>query len=235
MASLGSGILGLAFSAITSNYPANVPWSENLTSIPSKSIMTTLFEQKQIPHKFALAVSRGETNSSDGGTFTIGELPDLLESRVNATNDFASADLVATADFLTTTIAWYAITVEGLYYGTFGNMSINSTPGNYIVDSGAPTIVLPANDTERWMSMFDPPMPFNRTTLEINCNATIPILEFRIGGKLFPMNPVDLVNHNSDGTCSSVIQPGSGPLYWLGDRFLRNVVSVFDWEKEQIQ
>jgi len=235
MASLGSGLLGLAFSTITSNYPANVPWSKNLTNVPSKSIMTTLFEQKQLPHKFTLAVSRGETNSSDGGTFTIGGLPDLRDPRVNATNDFASAALVATADFLTTTIAWYAITVEGLYYGTFGNMSINSTAGNYIVDSGSPAIVLPASDTERWMSMFDPPMPFNSKTLEVNCNATIPILEFRIGGKLFPMNPIDLVSRNSDGTCSSTVQAGSGPLYWLGDRFQRNVLAVYDWENEQMQ
>jgi hypothetical protein len=77
--------------------------------------MITLFEQKQLPHKFALAVSRDETNSSDDGIFTIGDLPDLLDSRVNATNDFVSAALVATVDFLTTTIAWYAITVESLY------------------------------------------------------------------------------------------------------------------------
>lgn len=235
MAHLGSGLLGLAFSPITSNYPDNVPWSKNLTNIPSKSVMTTIFEQNQIPHKFALAVSRGEKNSSDGGTFSIGGLPNLLEPRVNATNDFASTALVATTDFLTTQIAWYAITVESLYYGTFGNMSINSTAGNYIVDTGSPAIVLPANDTEHWLSMFDPPMPFNNETFEVNCNATIPLLQFRIGGMIFPMNPVDLVIHNSDGKCFSTVQPSSSPPYILGDRFHRNVLAVYDWENEQMQ
>jgi Eukaryotic aspartyl protease len=85
-------------------------------------------------------------------------------------------------------------------------MSIDSTAGNYIVDSGASVIVLPANDIERWMTMFGPSMPFNSKTLEVNCNSTIPILEFRIGGKLFPMNPVDLVIRNSDDTCSRLYQ-----------------------------
>lgn len=197
--------------------------------------MITLFEQKQLPHKFALAVSRGETNSSDGGIVIIGDLPDLLDPRVNATNDFASVALLATVDFLKTTIAWYAITVESLYYGTFGNMSINSTAGNYIVDSDASVIVLPANDIERWMVMFDPSMPFNSKTLEVNCNATISILEFRIGGKLFPMNPVDLIIRNPDGTRSSTVQAGLRPLYWLGDRFQRNALADYDLENEQMQ
>ena len=85
------------------------------------------------------------------------------------------------------------------------------------------------------MSMFDPPMPFNSKTLEVNCNAKIPILEFRIGGKLFPMNPVDLVIRNSDGTCSSAVQAGSRPPYGLGDCFQRNVLAVYDWENEQMQ
>jgi hypothetical protein len=76
--------------------------------------MITLFEQKQLPHKFALAISRGETNSSDAGIFIIGGLPDLLDPRINATNGFADVALLATIDFLTTTIAWYAITVESL-------------------------------------------------------------------------------------------------------------------------
>jgi hypothetical protein len=159
--------------------------------------MITLFEQKQLSHKSALAVSRDETNSSDTGIFIIGDLPDLLDPRVNATNDFAGVALLATVDFLTTTIAWYAVTIESLYYGAFGNMSINSTTGNCIVDSDVPVIVLPANDIERWMIMFDPSMPFNSKTLEVNCNATIPILEFRIGGKLFPMNPIDLIIRNA--------------------------------------
>jgi Eukaryotic aspartyl protease len=197
--------------------------------------MITLFEQKQLPHKFALAVSRGETNSSDGGIFIIGDLPDLLDPRVNATNDFASVALLATVDFLKTTTAWYAITVESLYYGTFGNMFINSTAGNYIVDSDASVIVLPADDIERWMVMFDPSMPFNSKTLEVNCNATISILEFRIGGKLFPMNPVDLIIRNPDGTRSSTVQAGLRPLYWLGDRFQRNALADYDLENEQMQ
>ena len=99
-----------------------MPWSKNLTNVPSKSIVIALFEQKQLPYKFALAVSRDETNSSDDDIFIIGDLPDLLDPRINATNGFASAALVAIVDFVTITIAWYAIMVESLYYGIFGNM-----------------------------------------------------------------------------------------------------------------
>jgi hypothetical protein len=234
MAGLASGILGLAFSPITSNYPANVPWSPNVTYIPSKSIMTTIFESREIPHKFSLAVSRGAEGSSDGGTLTIGGLPNLDDPRVNATNDFASTPLTPSVDFQRTYIAWYTITVDGFYYGTLGNMTANTNSTPYILDSGAPTIDLPPDDYERWLSMFEPRIPRGtKEDPEVSCNATIPILEFRIGGKLFPLNPVDLVVLIG-GRCYSKVGKGAPP-YTLGDRFYRNVLAVHDWENEQIQ
>lgn len=187
-------------------------------------------------------MSRGETNLTDGGTFTLGDLPDLADPRINATSDFASANLEAAIDqdkelvsVGTPVLVWYTFTVEGLYYGTLGNVTVNTSPAQYILDTGERDIQLPPADFERWLSMFDPPVPHNETTF--NCNTTIPALEFRIGGKLFPMNPLDLVRRvDSNGHCGLQVSPGQkGHPYFLGDAFHRSVLAVYDWENEQMQ
>jgi hypothetical protein len=193
--------------------------------------------------KFSLAMSRGEQNLSDGGTFTLGGLPDLTDPRINAISDFASANLEAAIDqgtyknlysVNTPVLGWYAFTVEGLYYGTFGNITVNTTPAQYILDTGAKNIQLPTADFERWLSMIDPPVPHNETTF--NCNTTIPALTFRIGGKLFPMNPLDFVSRSTNGQCSLRVSAGpEGHSHFLGDTFHRSVLEVYDWENEQIR
>jgi hypothetical protein len=237
MSWLASGLLGLAFSPITSIGPADTPWSPNSTGIPSKSIMTTIFESGQLPQKFSLAISRGAEGSNDGGIFTIGGLPNLKDPRVNATDDFASSPLEGALDWdPKTKVAWYMITVQGLYYGHLGNKTVNTEAAQYLVDNGSPTIDLPQEDTERWLSSFDPYMPPNNKTIdrEVSCNATVPALALRIGGKLFPMNPTDLVVQIG-GKCFSKVGSGTAPPYTLGDRFHRNVIAVYDWENEQMQ
>ena len=137
--SWASGLLGLGFSPGTSNFPAdstatngtNDEPTRNLTNIPSKSIMNEIFKQKKVPRKFSLATSRGEINGSDAGTFTIGGLPNLQDPRVNASTELASANLQAAIDQVSIGIGgnipkliWYTFLVDGLYYGTLGNLTV---------------------------------------------------------------------------------------------------------------
>jgi hypothetical protein len=237
MSSIASGLLGLAFSPITSIAPADAPWSPNSTHVPSKSIMTYIFESMQVPHKFSLALSRGAEGSNDGGIFTIGGLPDLDDPRVNATNEFASVPLEGAVDWNPKTkVAWYMITVQGLYYGSLGNKTVNTEAAQYVVDNGGATLDLPQRDTENWLSMFNPYMPPKNQTgyREVYCNATFPALDLRIGGKLFPMNPADLVVQIG-GKCYSKVGSSTAPPYYLGDAFHRSVLAVYDWDNQQMQ
>lgn len=241
LAPFASGLLGLAFSPNSGVWTASSTDADH-TYAPTDSFLTTLFKGSKIPHKFSLAVSRGEKNASDGGIFTLGGLPDLLDPRVNVTSDFASVDLVAAFNATDQTepgmpkLGGYLINVDGLYYGTLGNVSINHTPTQYILDSGTPDLRIPPLDFERWLSMVDPPMPGSSKTRLVYCNATIPDLSFRIGGKLLKMNSKDLIGATgSDGLCFLLLRPSLDSECFLGDPFHRNVLAVYDWENEQMQ
>jgi len=202
-----SGFLGLAYSPLTNAY-ANTTTSADSRSkhihIYTPSIMATIFSSPNLSlaKKFSLAVSRGKTNPSNGGLLSIGGTPDLADPQVNVTTtEFASARLEAAVDQAIQKVdpghpelAWYAITVDSLYYGNIGNISTNTSPAQYIVDSGNPSIQLPGTDADRFHSMFFPPaIPQGGGAYHIYCNATVPDLTIMIGGMPFPINPVDVV------------------------------------------
>jgi len=225
---------------MTGEWTANSS-DDDHTHIPTKSLMTSLFEQNKISSQFALAISRpGEKGTSYGGLLTIGGIPLLKSPKVNATDDFASAafETYDSAEFNESThglplLADYTISVDGLYYGTVGNMSVNSKPAQYYLDCGDPNLHIPMKDLEQWLAMFDPPL--QSANAEFNCSSTMPDFKFRIGGKLFPINPDDLAYRTADGRCKQRLQAFDGPPYILGDLFHRNVVAVYDWEKLEMR
>ena len=215
----------------------------NHTHIPSKSLLTSLFEQHQIPGQFALSISRppGQEVSSYAGVLTIGGLPHLGDPRVNATNDFARASFETydSSDFNETNnglplLADYTISVESLYYGTLGNMSVNSTPAQYFLDSGITAITIPTADLNNWVAMFNPPLRGGEKN-EVSCSAPVPELKFKIGGKLFPINPTDIVKKGPNGRCFHGLQGSEKAPYVLGDFFHRNVVAVYDWDNLEMR
>ncbi|KAJ9612586.1 hypothetical protein H2200_004183 [Cladophialophora chaetospira] len=240
-----SGLVGLGFSPMTGDWTAD-SIATNFTHIPTKSLLTSLFEQHKISPQFAVSISRpsGKEVLSYGGVLTIGGLPHLEDPKVNATDDFASASFETydSSELNETThglplLADYVISVEGIYYGALGNMSVNSKPAQYLLDCGSPGIKIPIAHFNNWLAMFNPPLQGGAEN-EVSCSAPVPEFKFKIGGKLFPINPADLVQKWTDGRCYQTLSgsDGSGaPPYLLGDLFYRNVVAVHDWEKLEMR
>jgi hypothetical protein len=76
-------------------------------------------------------------------------------------------------------------------------------------------------------SLFNPPPMYYSRTPYLDCNARAPTLGVKIGGKVFYINPEDMIYDPGDVNCQSSIV-ATDDFFVLGDPFMRNVVSVFD-------
>ena len=120
--SLTSGIIGLAYPALTANYPSIDPHVDQYCApglpkqycnqaVYSSLINTIFFEQKITAPIFALALSRDESNSGNGGHLSIGGIPDLDMIGVN-NPEFASTPIrVLPRD---DQFRYYLIIIDGL-------------------------------------------------------------------------------------------------------------------------
>jgi hypothetical protein len=239
---VSSGLLGLAYSLSTGAFNGTNVWVDNNSNhIVYDSIIASIFSQHQIPAKFSFALSRDESGNGNAGVLTLGGTPRLRDPHVNVTGDFVSVPLEAQVDQMldrgTPELQQYGITVQGLYYGHLGRLRTNNNAVQYIVDSGTSLNFVPTLDAANFNAMFDPPaIRGSDGTYLISCNATAPSLAYMIGGKLFRMNPKDLVIGYDQAFCQSGVQDGGAtPPYILGDIFHRNVLAVYDWENDQMQ
>jgi len=74
-----------------------------------------------------------------------------------------------------------------------------------------------------------------------DCGAAAPRVGIIIGGKTFWVDGRDLVNNETVGggvgtvgTCAIAVQRAAGGDAVLGDAFLKNVVAVFDLERDEM-
>ncbi|KAL8819645.1 MAG: hypothetical protein Q9223_001965 [Gallowayella weberi] len=226
-----SGLIGLAFPALTSVYNGSNPkYTSESDVIPYTPLFTNMYTKGLVAPIFSIAINRhGEET---GGLLALGGLPP-----VNHSSAFACTPIKMTSSRHSQTgingttidppqFKYYAITVEGVQAGTpFDNDSFDAH-----VDSGTSLIYLPEDTADAYNKLFDPPAKHNYSSGQYNvpCTAKPPALGIKIGGQTFQINPVDLIVHAADGTCFSGISASySGPAV-LGDVFLKNVVAVFD-------
>lgn len=114
--------------------------------------------------------------------------------------------------------------------------SASTLPGTLslpiIIDTGTTISFLPRQLIERYLSMFSPPGTYDPTTgfWFVNCNAQVPPLGVKIGGKAFWHNPKDLIKrYDQSGRCISSVQESTGlGINILGDVWLDSVLVVFD-------
>lgn len=124
-----------------------------------------------------------------------------------------------------------------------GDFVINNVPCNFtsrtaIVDTGTTFILLPPGDAT-FVHNAIPGSSSSGETFTIPCNTKTKI-EVSISGKKYAISPADYVGKpvaSGSATCNSNIigHQAFGPSQWiLGDVFLKNVYSVFDYENKQI-
>ncbi|KAF5668369.1 peptidase catalytic [Fusarium heterosporum] len=259
---LQSGLLGLAYPQLTSAHPGtNYP---NDSLITNRSIynplMQSMSEQSLIEPWFSLALNRLSANVStgDGGYMGLGKLPPVHHSEEWAVVPVEISESIP--DFLyqnsKPVLTWWTLTVDAVTWGPAAastntsyalstvltsNTTTNSTAFQAVVDSGNPRNVLPKKLADQINGAFDPPAVYDeeRDAFIVGCDARAPALGLVIGGKTFWHDQRDLIVWAKDGICTSSIgatQPALGiEVHFLGDAFLKNVVSVFDFGKNEMK
>lgn len=242
-----SGILGLAYPALTDVYPGDDPSTDvkcpltigsNATNCNQQTMspfLSTVFANSLAQPLFSFAISR---NAPAAGVMTIGGIPDIHDPQVNVTNKAIEVTVPLEKLKNTQENTYYIISVDGLDYK---DAPSGAGKGQWIVDTGAVPIIFDQQQAKNIGALFDPPAWFDedRQAWIVKCNATAPELSVKIGGQNFGINPKDLILSagQDDLGCSMGVQgstaTGSAPPV-LGSVFLRSVLAVFDVGRAQM-
>jgi len=138
-------------------------------------------------------------------------------------------------------ITYVPLKSEDYWRITLDGMSINgksvSDTKTAIVDSGTSLIAGPKADVAAIAKTL------NATSLmgkewTVDCSATLPDITFTIAGKAYTFTKAEYTI-SSGGTCLFAmmgidIPAPNGPLWILGDVFMRKYYTVFDWGNKQL-
>jgi hypothetical protein len=226
--STASGLMGLAFSAITSFYTGdeNSKGGEKVNYDP---LFTTMWKKNLSTPVFSIAIIEGQ-----GGYIGFGGLPP-----VGYTNTFAAAPIEMISVRLNSTTrgmaqAFYAMTPSAVTY----QGAIESQQAQWIVDSGTTLTYAPSAVAKKINSMFNPPATYTNGMYVIKCNAKAPVFGIQLGDNMLPTRRMILPDTftGQSGVCLSGVQDGgsSGP-YILGDTWMSGVLSVFDIGKAEMR
>jgi hypothetical protein len=234
---LNSGVLGLAYPALTSAHPPNATNNTQFlyNRLPYDPVLFTMYKQGLIDPYFSIALARNPQNSSAlgfGGYLSIGTIPPVQHS-----NNFVavaveiddSVPTILTANQRTR--AYWALTVSAMIYGP-GNTSTpntptpnnittaqtvtNSTKFQAFLDDGNYFSYLPTESAAAINAFFSPPAILDPASgmYIVNCAATPPQLGLTIGDQTFFHDGRDLLYQTADpasgeGLCVSAIQSSS--------------------------
>jgi hypothetical protein len=236
---VSSGLVGFAYSSLTSAYPGTNPSNDQPgTTIIYPTLFTDMFTNQGVPPVFSLVLSRDQ---SAGGVLALGGLPGVphgptfISTPVNAVGINASTQQAV--------YEYYTINVDGFALSANRNAQFNTNPNitnpnklpiynatTAIVDSGTSLFYAPDYVANLHASQFIPPAVFdvNNNVWSVQCNAIPPVFGVVIKGKVFYVNPADMILQYSATECIAGIQPNNGGLVILGDVWMKSVVSVFD-------
>jgi len=165
---LTSGILGLAYSSLTSQYPGTDYWNSIPCPLESPGnddspanpdvrckqrnyvgVMQNLISLDSLRDRryFALALSRDSSNNSDGGLLTFGGTPDYYDPKVNLSSSFVSTPIRPLAYDSTNITRFYTISVEGFTFPAFTNYSTSTTSSYSYSNTNAPSTHKPLRRT----------------------------------------------------------------------------------------
>jgi hypothetical protein len=251
---MNSGVIGFGYPSLTSAHAgttvANGSDSLLLNRIQYNTLFTNMYKQGLVDPYFSLAIDRLPPNisSGPGGYLGLGSLPPVAHDTT-----FAKAPVEITntipASFTNGTkeITEWTLTVDSISYGgNHSHFAIN-TPFQAVVDSGNPLNILPLEMADAVNKAFSPPAVTDASAqigsgqgiYVVDCNAIAPTFGVTIGGQIFYHNGRDLILPDGDNTCISTIGavvPTAGiSLAFLGDAFLKNVVAVFDFGKNEMR
>ncbi|KAJ5334141.1 uncharacterized protein N7506_007924 [Penicillium brevicompactum] len=244
---VNSGLLGLAYPSITSAHPGNQ--TDNTTywynRLPYDPLVNTMHKQGLIEPYFSLALARSPRNQSTafGGYLTLGGLPPVSYIPEFSVMPVEIMDLPSNFTSGKGVRSYWATTVKGATFGVeSNNITTVALDSQAFVDSGNYITYLPASIVDKVNGLFSPPAVFNEELQAalVDCAAEPPKFGLTIGNQTFFHNGSDLLFQISDGVCvSSLVASEKIPLdisvNVLGVSFLKNVLTVFDFGRNEMR
>lgn len=252
---VSSGLIGFAYRSLTSMYAGTNPKAAVPgTALKYNPFFDNLYRNNVTAPIFSMALTRDPQRTGQGGVMGLGGIPDIpyaptwisapiLPVGINTT----SGEIIY--QFYTVTVDGFAISSDqGAQFASIPDArqnprktalrgprdprNRNSSSVNAIVDSGTTLVYLSDELALAVAQAFDPPGGLNETLdlYTVPCDATPPIFGASIGGKVFSVNPQDMMLQIDADTCMSGIQGNHGPagLWILGDVWMKAVLCVFD-------
>ncbi|KAL2802359.1 aspartic peptidase domain-containing protein [Aspergillus granulosus] len=244
---ISSGLLGLAYPALTSAHPSNI--TDNSTyfynRIPYKPLLFTMYDEGLIADSyFSHVIARNPMNESVGfgGYLSLGELPPVKHS-----DNWAVAPVEIIDDIplnftsYKRTISYWGLTIPSV---SWGRNSSTRESFQAFFDTGNPLSYLPGRISIPYNELFSPPGVYSEDlgAYIVDCNAKPPSsLVFEIDGQKFDHNPADLIYQTGEDLCISTIGVAERvgiaglPINIIGVPFLKNVLGVFDFGMDEMR
>ncbi|KAF2232966.1 acid protease [Viridothelium virens] len=239
---ISSGLIGLAYPALTSAYAGDNPAADVPgDTVEYNSIFTTAINESLVAPMFSLALERAP---SSGGYIAFGGLPPVsvdnssfVSTPIEVLEIVDDPQTTSQYSFYTITPDGFTITPAAASRRSFrnGRQGIDVTSDfPTIVDSGTTLVYLPDELAIDINEAFEPSAEYveDEGAFFVDCQATAPTFGVNINGTTFNVNPVDLIFQSevdpTTGLCLTGIQAGGEGPFILGDVFLQNVVAVFD-------
>ncbi|KAK7920882.1 aspartic-type endopeptidase [Apiospora marii] len=207
-----SGMLGMAYPALTSAYSGNdLNDTSDENALEYSPLFTSMVTDGLADPYWSLAINR---NSSDG-FISLGHLPP-----VNLANKKA-------AEYQP---SYYTAVFDGFKIGK--TEIIESYP--LVLDTATTLAYLPPDVADTVNSQFQPPATYiwYYGSHFVPCHATPPRFAVKLENSPFYINPVDMINHDvvdpRTGMCQTGVTSGRDGPYILGLTFLKNVVVGFE-------
>jgi len=123
---------------------------------------------------------------------------------------------------------------------TVGGQRLSGNTTRAIVDSGTSLLAGPVRDVQKIAKLVGAtPLVAGEYAIDCDKIKTGVALTFRLGDGVFTLDPVDYIL-DQQGVCllgmmGINIPPPNGPLWILGDVFMRKYYTVFDWGNKQLR
>ncbi|KMU72335.1 aspartyl protease 4 [Coccidioides immitis RMSCC 3703] len=182
-------------------------------------ILQVIADQKLFKRTFLGSVCSGRDDTRDG-QLTFGDI-----DKSKFTGDITYTDVIKSTN------RWEIPVSDAIV----GGKRVNFTKKSAVIDTGTSFILVPMKDAEAMHALI-PGSNKGDQYFTIPCDTNLS-LEIEISGARWTVSPKDYVGSRNGDSCNSYILPRQalGPDQWLlGDTFLKNVYSVFDYDESRI-
>jgi len=238
--------------------PVSGYFSEDLTTVAGIEVKGQAFAEIDNAKGLGLGYKLGKFDGILGlgfDTISIGGVPTVFKNMIDQgvidepmfsfyLGDNADGELTFggyDSEKFTGDLNWVPLTQASYWEVALEGMSVEgkslTKTKSAIIDSGTSLIAGPSKE----VANFAKAVGATRTPVGqyiVECNATLPNLDIELNGQTYTLKGKDYVIE-SQGTCLFAmmgidIPKPAGPLWILGDVFMRQFYTVFDYSKKQV-